>query len=236
MAAGMAVTLSWTRWRHSSLCAALICLGLAAPVLTEGALIRLGPNFRDVAYFPMLEQKTVGEVLHRENLGVEAYVRGIDSCEELLAIPIGTEPGYAMDQMNYAIISGIKAECWSLVQLDQEAKVGPLEDGDGLDETVALRIRAFFAALPGQLSFPAEVLTETNGASVGCQNAGLCGLYAPETSKWNDYSMRFRLILTAGDRKFIAVSDSYEGRGNYVRAVIWSDKEGRVIEWFPGLE
>ena len=227
---------SWTRWCHSGLCSALICFVLAAPVFAEGAVIRLGPNFLDIAYFPMLEQNTVGEVLHRENLGVEAYVRGIDSCEELLAIPKGTEPGYAMDQMHYAIISRIKAECWALVQLDPGARVAPLEEGDGLDETVVLGIRAYFAALPGQLSFPADVLTEATGATVGCNGEGLCGLEAPETSEWAEYAMAFQLFLTDGDRKFIGVSNSYEGRGNYVRAVIWSDTEGRVVEWFPGHE
>lgn len=227
---------SWTRWCRSGLWSALICLGQAAPVLAEGAVIRLGPRFRDVAYFPMLEHKTVAEVLHRQNLGVEAYVRGIDSCDELLAIPTGTEPGYAMDQMTYAIISRIKAECWALVQLDPETMVAPLEEGDGLDEKVVLEIRAYFAALPGQLSFPAKVLTEANGATVGCNGEDLCGLDAPETSEWADYAMDFRLILTDGDRKFIAVSSTYDRRGNYVRAVIWSDTEGRVTQMFPSAE
>lgn len=227
---------SWTRWCHSGLWSALICLGLAAPVLSEGAVIRLGPNFRDVVRFPMLENKTVEEVLHRESLGVEAYVRGIDSCQELLAIPTGTEPGYAMDQIHYAIISRIKAECWVLVQLDPKARVAPLQEGDGLDEKVVLEIRAYFATLPGQLSFPAKVLTEANGATVGCNGEDLCGLRAPETSEWADYAMAFQLFLTDGDRKFIGISDSYEGRGNYVRGVIWSNREGRVVEWFPGRE
>lgn len=226
---------SWTRWSHNCICFILICLGLAAPLSAEGTVIRLGPSFLDIAYFSMLEQKTVAEVQHRQNLGVEAYVRGIDSCEALLAIPTGSEPGYAMDQIHYAIISRIKAECWALVQIDAEAMVGPLEDGDGLDETVVQGIRAYFAALPGQLSFPAEVLTETNGATVSCQNAGLCGLRVPETGEWKDYAMSFRLILTDGDRKFIGVSNSYEGRGNYVRGVIWSDSANRVLEIFPAL-
>lgn len=227
---------SWTRWCHSGFWFALICLGLGARALAEGAVVHLGPSFRDVAYFQMLEQKTVAEVLHRQDLGVEAYVRGIVSFGELLAIPTGAEPGYSRGQMTYAIISRIKAECWALAQLDPEAMVAPLDDGSGLDVALVLAIRAYFAALPGQLSFPAEVLTETNGAAVGCENAGLCRLDAPETSEWADYAMSFRLILTEGDRKFIAVSNSYEGRGNYVRAVIWSDREGRVVAWFPGHE
>ena len=123
----------------------------------------------------------------------------------------------------------------NVVQIDAEAMVGPLEDGDGLDEKVVLEIRAYFATLSDELSFPAEVLTEANGATVGCNGPGICGLYAPETSEWADYAMSFRLILTDGDRKFIGVSNSFEGRGNYVRGVIWSDSANRVLDIFPEL-
>ena len=225
---------SWTRWSHRVLWFTLIFLGPAAHALAEGTVIRLGPSFRDVAYFQMLEQETVAEVLHRQDLGVEAYVRRIDSCGELLAIPTGAEPGYSIGQMTYAIISRIKAECWALVQIDAEAMVGPLEDGDGLDETVVQEIRAYFATLSDELSFPADVLTEANGATVSC-GTDICALRVPETSEWADYAMSFRLILTEGDRKFIGVSNSFEGRGNYVRGVIWSESANRVLEMFPPL-
>ncbi len=48
--------------------------------------------------------------------------------------------------------------------------------------------------------------------------------------------MTFQLFLTDGDRKFFGVSDSYEGRGNYVRAVIWSDSRGAVVDMFPAVD
>lgn len=225
----------WTLWCHSVFLPILICLCQTVSAFAEGAAVRLGPSFRDVVYFPMLEHKTVEEVLDRENLGVEAYVRGIDSCQELLAIPKGIEPGYDKGQMTYAIITRIKVECWALVQLEPGTKVAPIEDKDRLDEEVVLGIRAYFETLPGQLSFPADVLTEENGATVGCNRQDLCALSAPDDSEWAAYNMHFRLVLVDGDRKFIAVSDTYEGRGGYVFGLIWSDRADRVLEMFPKL-
>lgn len=226
---------SWKRWCHSVLLPTLICLGLTASAVAEGAVIRLGPNFEDVVYFPMLAHESVGELLDRANLGVEAYVRGIDSCQELLAIPKGTEPAYDKGQRTYAIITRIKTECWALVQLDPDAKVAPMEDTNTLDEEEVWGIRAFFGTLPGQLSFPAEVLTDENGATVGCNRQDLCALSVPDESEWADYNLYFQLLLVDGDRKYIAITEAYEGRSGFVFGVIWSDSADRVLEMFPRL-
>lgn len=226
---------SWMRWCHSVSLPILISLGLILPAFAEQAVIRVGPNFWDVVYFPMLEHKTVGEIRHRENLGVEAYVRGIDSCEELLAIPKGAEPAYDKSQRIYSVITRIKVECWALGQLDPGAKVAVLEDTDKLDEKVVRGIREFFETLPGELSFPAEVLTRENGATVGCNHQDLCALSAPDDSEWAEYKMHFHLFLVDGDRKYIAVMDTYEGRPGFVFGVVWSDSADRVLEMFPRL-
>lgn len=225
---------SWMRLSHSLLLS-ILCIGQTLPALGEEDTIRLSPFFRDLIYFPMVEHKTVGEVLDRENLGVEAYVRGIDSCDELLAIPKGTEPAYDKSQNFYSLITRIKAECWALVQLDPGARVAPLENTDKLDENAIEGIRAFFETLPGQLSFPADVLTEENGATLACKGPERCALSAPVESEWAEYNMNFHLFLVDGDRKYIAVMDTYEGRPGFVFGVEWSDSAERVLDMFPRL-
>lgn len=213
----------------------LIYLGQTLPALAEDDAIRLSPFFRDLIYFPMVEHKTVGEVLDRENLGVEAYVRGIDSCDELLAIPKGTEPAYDKSQNFYSLITRIKVECWALVKLEPGKEVALLEDTDKLDEDAVRGIRAFFETLPGQLSFPADVLTPENGAAVRCNGPDRCALSAPVESEWAEYVMNFHLFLVDGDRKYIAVMDTYAGRPGFAFGVVWSDSAERVLEMFPRL-
>lgn len=225
----------WTRWCSSVILPILICLGQTLPALAEDEAIRLSPFFRDLIYFPMVEQKTVGEVLGREDLSVEAYVRGIDSCNELLSIPKGTEPAYDKTQNVYSLITRIKVECWALVKLDSGKHVALLEDADILDEGAIRGIRAFFETLPGQLSFPADVLTGENGAAVHCKGPDRCVLSVPAESEWADYVMNFHLFLVDGDRKYIAVMDTFEGRPGFVFGVLWSDSSGRVLEMFPRL-
>lgn len=226
---------SWMRWSYRVSLPILISLGSTLPAVAEEAVIHVGPNFLDLVYLPMLEHKTVGEIRHRENLGVEAYVRGIGSCEELLAIPKGAEPAYDNSQRIYSVITRIKVECWALGQVDAGAMVAVLEDADKLDEGVVWRIREFFETLPGQLAFPGDVLTRQNGSTVGCNHRDLCALSAPDESEWGDYSMHFHLFLVDGDRKYIAVMDSYEGRPGFVFGVVWSDSKGRVLDIFPRL-
>ena len=225
----------WRRWCSSALVTILINLGVTVPAQAEGAAIRLAPNFEDVAYFPMLAYETVEEVLDRQNLAVEAYVRGIDSCQELLAIPKGAERGYDKTQMTYASIMRIKVECWTLVQLDQSAKIAPMEKADKLGEDAVEAIRAFSENLPLELDLWPDVLTAVNGGIIGCNGMDRCELSAPDDSEWEDYTMHFRLLLLDGDRKYIAVTEAYEGRPGFVFGVVWSDSAGRVLEMFPKL-
>lgn len=232
----LSLVYSWMQWCSRGPLFSLTGLLLAVPVHAEGDVIRLGRDFRDVAGFPMLEQQTVAEVLDRENLGVKAYVMGTDSCQKLLAIPKGSEPGYDKTQMTYTIITTIKVECWVLSQVDPSAKVAPMEESDRLSEQVVEGIRAFGETLPGELDLWPEVLIATNDAKVGCNGHDRCALSAPEESEWAGYTMHFRLVLADGERKFIAVTEAYEGRRGFVFGVIWSDSAGRVLEMFPILE
>lgn len=223
------------RWCRSALVTIPICLGLTMSAQAEAAVIRLAPSFEDVAYFPMLLHATVEEVLDRQNLAVEAYVRGIDSCQELLATPKGAERGFDKTQMTYATIMKIKVECWTLVQLDQTSKIAPMEKADKLGENAVEDIRAFSENLPLELDFWPDVLTAVNGAVIGCNGMDRCELSAPDDSEWEDYTMHFRLLLVDGDRKYVVVTEAYEGRNNFVYGVIWSDRANRVLEMFPKL-
>jgi hypothetical protein len=223
------------RWCRSALAAIPICLGLTMSAEAESGVIRLAPSFEDVAYFPMLLHETVAEVLDRQDLAVEAYVRGIDSCQELLAIPDGAEHGFDKTQMTYVTILKIKVECWALLQLDQDAKIAPMERSDKLGEDAVEGIRAFSENLPLELDLWPGVLTAVNGAVIGCNGMDRCELSAPDGSDWEDYTMHFRLLLVDGERKYISVTEAYEGRRNFVFGAIWSDRAGRVLAMFPKL-
>ncbi len=218
----------------SALC--VVALFFAHQVQAEP--VRLAERFRDIGGAPLRGFGTVGGAIERESIAVQAYVKGAVTCRDLLSIPYGSEPGYDSTRNTHNVIFGVKVACWALSSLYPDRPVGATLPSDHLTPEIARGIMDHLNMLSERSEDWGKTLLVFPGYLAKCGGDEMCGAFWPEGSDLSDYRVGLDLILADGNDRFIRVSQSYDGRVDWVFGVRWrkTDTGGEVVEVFPDID
>jgi hypothetical protein len=217
---------------------ALSCIGLLHAHQIQADTVRLADGFRDIAGSQLREFDTVGAVMARESVAVQAYVKDAATCRDLLSIPYGHEHGYDRTRNTHNIIFGRKVGCWALASLDPDRPVGATLPADHLTPDIIRDIMVHLNQLADRSEDWRKTLLVFHGSSVRCRDDEECAAFWPEGSDLSDYEVSFRLILADGNDRAIKVAQSYDGRVDWVFGVRWRKTAtgGEVVDIFPDLD
>lgn len=210
---------------------------MIAAAQAETAEVRLGSHFRDVAGYPMARFGALAEVMQRLNLGAQLFVRNVENCQNLIAIPPGRWRGYDTTHNTDTIIQSLRVACWTALQIDPATAVTASEPGDRITPDMIRGIMDHAERLSAGDEEWAKALLTFSGATIACKDPERCTLSAPEGSEWADYALQFELLAVRGEERFVEVAQLYLGRAGFIYGVLWCETEsgGAVVAMFPDV-
>lgn len=168
---------------------------------------------------------------------MQLFVRGVDDCQALVAIPPGQENARDALRETSTIVQWIRVECWTLLQADPQARVTSTGLADRITPGMIHGIMDYSRKLAEANTEWSQTLFRFPGGEITCADEWRCLLSLPDGNNPPDQSLEFDLILATGDERFVKVTQLFRGQSGFVYGVRWRETEGggAVNAIFPEL-